>query len=96
MTVDSFRPQSENLILDEGKLDNFKATTINSWISSKVGKEHMNRDRNAADELSAALSRIEGRREISQHADCSLLCDRKGVTPAYAGWGPGTTSHQDI
>ena len=33
-TVDSFRPQSENLILDECKLDNFKASTINSWISS--------------------------------------------------------------
>ncbi|CAE7831163.1 unnamed protein product, partial [Symbiodinium necroappetens] len=57
-TVDSFRPQTENPILDECKLDNFKATTINSWIASKVGKEHMNRVRNAADELSAALSRI--------------------------------------
>ena len=57
-TVDSFRPQNDNLILDECKLDNFKATTINNWIASKVGKEHMNRVRNAADELSAALSRI--------------------------------------
>ena len=57
-TVDSFRPQSENPILDECKLDNFKVATINSWISSKVGKERMNQVRTAADELSAAMSRL--------------------------------------
>ncbi|CAE7275900.1 hypothetical protein AK812_SmicGene29690 [Symbiodinium microadriaticum] len=57
-TVDSFRPQSENPILDECKLDNFKVATINSWSSSKVGKERMNQVRTAADELSAAMSRL--------------------------------------
>ena len=57
-TVDSFRPQSENPILDDCKLDNFKVATINSWFSSTVGKERMNQVRTAADELSAATSRL--------------------------------------
>ncbi|CAE7248625.1 Nek1, partial [Symbiodinium sp. CCMP2456] len=57
-TVDAFRPQSGNPVLDDCKLDNWKVATINSWISTKVGKDRMNQVRTAADELSAAMSRL--------------------------------------
>ena len=57
-TVQQFQRADNPAFLSECIPDNMNFATINRWISSQVGKENMTKVQAAADELQAALQRL--------------------------------------
>ena len=57
-TVQQFQRADNPAFLSECNPDNMNFATINRWISSQVGKENMTKVQAAADELQAALQRL--------------------------------------